>query len=604
MTILRQNVPEQDRWNLQPLFQDFEAFNNALSQIHFDEILQFRGRLAESSKTLLDALTNYFKIERALRKLYTYAHLRHDEDIADTRSKEAYESISTLYHQFAQVTAWLQPELLHVPEASFKAYLNDPLLKDYHFFLEKLHRLKPHTLSTEQEELMALADQALETSHKTFSALNNADFSFGNIVDSNGKEHPLTHALYGLYLREQDRTLRKNAFQAMHKTYENYKNSLCELLTGQVQRHLFTARARKYNSCLEAALQPRNIDLSVYRALIKAVHDNIDALHTYLKLRKKVLGVDELHLYDLYVPLVNTFDMKMSYDEAEQIVIQAVEPLGKEYVDVLHHGLKTGRWVDRYENKNKRSGAYSSGCYDSMPYILMNFKGILRDVFTLMHEVGHSMHSLYSRKQQPYHYSDYTIFVAEVASTFNEELLTQMLLKRASSMDERAFLLNEKIEDIRGTLFRQVMFCEFELFIHESCEKRIPITPDLLSQEFLRLNRFYMGDSVVIDPEIAFEWARIPHFYYNFYVFQYATGISAALALANGVVTGGEHKRNDYLNFLKSGSSDYPINLLKKAGVDMTTPQPVVTAIAEFRTKVLELESLLQPQLANSTNKC
>lgn len=599
MTILRQDVPESDRWNLEALYPSLTAFKDELQLIDFSDLQKYRGKLSESSQQLVATIDAIFSIERKLRKLYTYAHLKHDEDIADTKSKEAYETISTLYHQFAQETAWLQPELLHVPEETFKAFLEDPKTEKYHFFLEKLFRLKPHTLSTEQEELMALADQALDTAQKTFSALNNADFSFGTIKDTKGEEHPLTHALYGLYLRERDQTLRKNAFQAMHNTYASYKNSLSELISGQVQKHLFTARARKYTSCLEAALQPRNIDVQVYRSLIAAVHSNIDALHSYMQLRKKVMGVEKLHFYDLYVPLVSSFDMKMNYDDAEALVIDAVKPLGDEYVNLLHHGLKSGRWVDRYENKNKRSGAYSSGCYDSMPYILMNYKGILRDVFTLMHEVGHSMHSLLSRKHQPYHYSDYTIFVAEVASTFNEELLSHALLKNATSSEQKAFLINEKIEDIRATLFRQVMFCEFELFIHETAEKRIPITPDLLSEEFTRLNRFYFGDAVFVDPEIAIEWARIPHFYYNFYVFQYATGISAALALANGVLTGGKKERDAYLHFLQSGSSDYPINLLQKAGVDMRKPEPVATAIGQFRAKVTELEALLQPQLAN-----
>lgn len=600
MTVLRKDVAVQDRWNVEALYPTLEAFTQALQEVNFDEIKQYRGRLSESSDTLLKALDAYFKTERALSKLYTYAHLRHDEDIAENSTKQAYEIISSLYHQFSQDTAWLSPELLHMPEEKFSKLLTDPKLKTYHFFLEKLYRLKAHTLPIEQEELLALADQALDTSPKAFSALNNADFHFGKIKDEQGNERDLTHASFGMYMRDRDRTLRKNAFQAMHGKYFEFRNSITELLGGQVQNHLFAARARKYSGCLESALYPRNVDLDVYHSLIKAVHNNIDALHSYVKLRKKLLGLDELHFYDLYVPLVPAYDMKMSYEEAENIVVEAVKPLGKEYVDALHNGLKTDRWVDRYENKNKRSGAYSSGCYDSMPYILMNFKGILRDVFTLMHEAGHSMHSYYSRKHQPYHYSNYTIFVAEVASTFNEELLTKTLLKRATSVQEKAFLINEKIEDIRTTLFRQVMFCEFELFIHEAAEKRIPITPDLLSEEFTRLNRFYFGETIVMDPEIAIEWARIPHFYYNFYVFQYATGISAALALANGVLNGGDKEREAYLQFLRSGCSDYPLELLKKAGVDMKSVKPVECAIGEFRSLVAELETLLtEAEVAN-----
>jgi oligoendopeptidase F len=595
MTVPRSEILKSDRWNIEALFPTAESWQQELAATTplISEMDAFKGKLATNLKK---ALVTLFSIERRLRKLYTYAHLRHDEDTSDNESKNQYEMIVGLYHQFSQETSWLQPELLHMPEKELFALIKDPTLAEYHFFLEKLVRLKPHTLSTEQEELVALADQALDTAKNTFGAINNADFKFGTVLDGAGNEKPLTHALYGLYMRDRDRVLRKNAFQAQLGKYQSFENSLASLLSGQVQSHLFNARARKYSSCLEAALYTKNVDLEVYHALIKAVHSKIGELHRYLALRKKLLGLDELHFYDLHVPLVPSFEMKMSYDEAEELVIESVKPLGSEYVDLLRHGLKTGRWVDRYENQNKRSGAYSSGCYDSMPYILMNYKGILRDVFTLAHEVGHSMHSLYSRKNQPYHYADYTIFVAEVASTFNEELLTRTLVKRAKSTEEKAFLINEKIEDIRSTLFRQVMFAEFELFIHDAAEKRIPLTPQLLKEQFLKLNSFYFGNEVVLDPEIAIEWAKVPHFYYNFYVYQYATGISAALALCEKVVHGGQKEQTDYLNFLRSGSSDYPLNLLKSAGVDMRTAQPVLAAIDEFSSLVSQLEKLLMPQ--------
>jgi oligoendopeptidase F len=355
---------------------------------------------------------------------------------------------------------------------------------------------------------------------------------------------------------------------------------------------------------LEAALYPKNIDLDVYHALIKAVRSKASLLHRYMKLRKKILGVKELHCYDLYVPLVPSVDMKFGYDEAEDLVINSMKPLGNKYVDLLHDGLKKGRWVDRYENQNKRSGAYSSGCYDSMPYILMNYKGILRDVFTLAHEAGHSMHSLFSRQSQPYHYSDYAIFVAEVASTFNEEFLMQTLIQKAKSPKEKAFLLNEKLEDIRGTLFRQVCFAEFELFIHELAEKRIPMTPKVLKDKYLELTAFYFGPGVTIDPEIAIEWARIPHFYYNFYVYQYATGIAASMALAEHVRNDGAKAREKYLEFLRSGSSDYPINLLAKAGVDMRSPEPVIDAMHEFETLLDEFEKVVgKKELAGAGKK-
>ncbi len=598
MPTARSDVLEQDRWNLSALYpsladwqKDFQSIVHKETPPFFEELAAFRGKLGESPEILLKALDLYFETERKLRKLYTYAHLLHDEEITLEEPKKAYNSILTIYHQFGQELSWLQPEILSLPEAKLQSYLRDKKLQKYHFFLEKLDRLKPHTLTEQEEQLVALAGQAMDTPQRTFSALNNADFKFGTVKDSKGEERELTHASYGLYMRDSDRVLRKNAFMAIHRKYQEYENSLAELLSGNVQGHLFEAKARKYKSCLEAALYPKNIDVEVYHALIDAVHKKIGLLHRYMKLRKKLLGVDELHYYDLYVPLVASQEFSYSYEEAEKLIIDSVAPLGEEYVRLLDDGLKMGRWVDRYENQNKRSGAYSSGCFDSMPYILMNYKGILRDVFTLAHEAGHSMHSLLARKSQPYHYSDYAIFVAEVASTFNEELLSKKLVAEAKTDKEKAYLINEKLEDIRGTLFRQVSFAEFELFIHECAEKRIPLTPQLLKEKYTEITRFYYGPELVIDPEVGIEWARIPHFYYNFYVYQYATGISAALALAESVRSKGPEA---YLNFLCSGSSDYPIEQLAKAGVDMRKPEAIVRALGEFDNYLTQLDAILK----------
>ena len=601
MTIKRKDVAKSDTWNIEALYPTLKAWEKDFKTVckvqkppFFSEMKCFQGTLATSAKQLKAALDTFFGMERKLRKLYTYAHLRHDEDIAEETYKKAYDQITSLYHAFAQENSWLQPEILAIAPATLKKYTKDSKLKEYDFFLEQVVRLKPHTLNENEEKLLALADQALDAPHRAFSAISDADFKFGDILDKDGKKMPLTHASFGLYLRSQDRTLRKNAFSTLLGKYQQYENSLTELTSGQMQKHLFHARARNYDSCLDAALFPKNVDPKVYHSLIAAVHENIGALHKYMKLRKKVLGLKEMHLYDAYVPLVDSFDMKLSYKEGEELVIDSVAPLGSDYQQALKAGFKTDRWVDRYENLNKRSGAYSSGCYDSMPYILMNYKGILRDVFTLAHEAGHSMHSMLSRKTQPYHYSDYTIFVAEVASTFNEELLMTKLIQKAKTKKEKAFLINEKLEDIRGTMFRQTMFAEFELFMHQQVEKREPLTPALLKKEYERLNRYYFGKDVAMDPLIASEWSRIPHFYYGFYVYQYATGISAALALASRVLSGGKKERQDYLNFLQSGSSDYPLELLKKAGVDMRTTEPVTKAIQKFSALTDELEALLK----------
>ncbi|MFQ5729981.1 MAG: oligoendopeptidase F, partial [Waddliaceae bacterium] len=543
------------------------------------------------------AIEYLLSIERKIDKLYTYAHLRHDEDIAKDKYKIAYLQILDICHGFAQESAWFEPELLSLPDETIENFLSSPILQSYRFHLEKILRLKEHTLSAEKEELLALTGKALETPRKAFSAINDADFTFGKVKDRQGEEREITHASYGIFIRDHDRQLRQKAFKQYHMKYMGFENTLCELVSGQVQCHLVNAQARGYPSCMEAALFPNNIDAKVYHALIKAVNDNLHPLHRYMELRKKVLGIEELHLYDMYVPLTADIDIKIPYKEAEEVIIEAVEPLGPEYQNALKEGLQRERWVDRYENRNKRSGAYSSGCFDSIPYILMNYKELLRDVFTLAHEAGHSMHSLLSHQNQPFCYSKYPIFLAEVASTFNEDLLTRLLLKRAQKKEEKIFLINQKIEDIRATLFRQTLFAEFELLIHELAEKNIPLTPTHLKEEFRKLNTKYFGDLPVIDPEIDIEWARIPHFYYNFYVYQYATGISAAIALTERVVKGGKEERDSYLSFLKGGCSRYPVDLLQLAGVDMRKTEPVEQTIHTFNGLVDQLENLLEPQI-------
>lgn len=601
MVIAREDVPLTDRWNVEALYPNKEAWNKAFQTLVpslqksplFPQFQMFQGKLAEGPTVLKEALDLLMQLDRELNKLYTYAHLRHDEDIANPDNKVSYEQIVATAHAFSQETAWFSPEVVSLSDEKLSAYLKSPILADYQFFLEKMVRVKKHTLSEENEKLMALAGQAMQTSYKAFNAMCDADFKFIAVQDGSGNEKPLSHATFGLYLRDQDRVLRKNAFQAYHKQYMKYENTLCELLTGQVQSHVFGMKARNYTSSLEAALFSKNIDTSVYNALVEAVNEKLPILHRYMELRKKILGVSELHLYDVYVPLLKDVDMKMSYEEAEKLVIESVAPLGKEYQDILAKGLREDRWVDRYENQNKRSGAYSSGCYDSMPYILMNYKNILRDVFTLAHEAGHSMHSYLSHRTQPYQYGDYPIFLAEVASTFNEDLLTRLMLSRCTDKQQKIFLINQQIEDIRATLFRQTMFAEFERLIHELVERNQPLTPQLLKEEYRKLNAKYFGPAVVIDDEIEIEWARIPHFYYNFYVYQYATGISAAIALSEKVNTGSQKEREDYLNFLKSGSSKYPIDILKLAGVDMTTAAPVKAAIEKFDRLLTDLETLI-----------
>jgi oligoendopeptidase F len=595
----RSEVREEDQWNVAALFPSFEKWENAFAHVcvnatspHWPEFQKFRGKLKESATILKELFDYSFSISRELEKLYTYAHLRHDEDITADKHKSAFQRISALLYDFQEETAWIEPEILELPEKVISDYLNAPILAAYRFHIEKIVRMAPHTLSADKEELLAMAGKPLQTSPKAFSALNNADIKLGKIKDSTGKERELSHGLYQMYLRSTDRVLRENAFKGMLGKYTDLENTMAELLYGEVQSHIFSAKAHKFSSSVEAALFPKKIPQTVYRSLIETTRAGLPSLHRYVSLRKKLLGLDAIHLYDMYVPLIPEVEITMSYAEAEEIVIESVAPLGQDYQNILHQGLKKDLWVDRFENKNKRSGAYSSGSFDSFPYILMNYRGILRDVFTLAHEAGHSMHSFLSNHNQPYHYSHYPIFVAEVASTFNEELLMHLLLKRREKKEEKLFLINEKIEDLRATFFRQTMFAEFELKIHELVEKQTPLTPVLLCEIYTQLNRDYFGPEAIIDPEIAIEWARIPHFYYNFYVYQYATGISAALSLAEKTLEGDTHARDNYLSFLKGGSSLFPIDLLKLAGVDMSSPEPVQATLRKFDALISELEKL------------
>jgi len=591
----RSQVGLQDCWNVEAIFPNIDVWQETFDQINpetrprWPQIADLKGQLNEP--TLVEAVLRlYFANERMLSLLYTYAHLRFDEDISNDVHKTAFSKISSLLNDFTEETSWIEPELLSLKEKEFSLLLKDPELKEYRFYLEKMARLREHTLSSEQEELLAQSLKPLQAAQKAFGAINDADFKFESAVDGKGQIRELTHGSYGVFIRSHDRPLRASAFKNLHGKYLAYENTLCELINGQVQSHVFQAKAKKYPSSLHAALYPKNIDTSVYHALIKAVTEEIDALHSYIQLRQKIMKVDTLHLHDMYVPLTGDIDIKIPYNEAEELIIESVAPLGSEYQNLLKEGLKNERWVDRYENLNKRSGAYSSGSFDTMPYILMNYKEQIKDLFTLAHEAGHSMHSLLTHKHQPYQYGNYPIFLAEVASTFNEELLMHLMLERARTNEERIYLINQKIEDIRGTLFRQTMFAEFELMIHDFAEKDIPLTPKLLKEEYRNLNIKYFGPKVCISKEAEAEWARIPHFYYNFYVYQYATGISAALALADRVLNKDKQACQSYLNFLKSGSSRYPLETLKIAGIDMTTPDPVKQAIGKFRFLVKELE--------------
>jgi len=596
----RTEVLDGDKWNVESLYKDLSIWEIEFKQIanpdqkpHWPELAAFKGRLGEGAATLKDFLVLSLSLDQKLSKLYTYAHMRYDEDLGNEDYKRANGQIAAVCHDFAQELSWAEPELLALSDDVIDSYLKDPLLDEYRFYLERIVRMKPHTLSGDKEELLALSGRALATPSAAFSAFNNADLQFPSVKNQKGEDLELTHAKYGLYMRDRDRTLRQNAFETLLNSFQNFENTICELFSGHMQKHTFNMKARKYDTCLDAALFSNQIDTDVYKNLIGTVREHLPSLHKYMALRKKALGVEELHLYDVYVPMVEEVEMKFTYEEAEKNVIESVAPLGKDYQEILHNGLVKDRWVDRYENMRKRSGAYSTGSYDTMPYILMNFQGSFSDMMTLAHEAGHSMHSYMSHKHQPYQYGHYPIFLAEVASTFNEELMFAYLMKQDLTKEQKAFLINQKIEDIRATFFRQTMFAEFELKMHQLAEADTPLTPGLIKDLYRKLNEDYFGPEVVIDPEIDIEWARIPHFYSNFYVYQYATGISAAHALFERVTNGGDEARIAYLNFLSSGCSNYPLDLLERAGVNMRHKEPIKATIEQFDRLVSELSNLL-----------
>ncbi len=603
--IARKDVPQDDCWNLAAMYATPEHWQSELdalvpSQIppYFPQVSLHKGALGTSPQNLHETLSTYFSLERKLDKLYTYANLRYSEDVSESLNKSALDKINQIFQRFQQEASWINPELFSLSETTFLEYINHPELAEYKIALERLLKEKPHVLSSSSEEILAQATTLLKISSNTFAALNNADIKFNPILDSEGTPHELTHGSYLHHLASDDRILRKNAFFEMASKYSEHENTLAELYAGTVKGHHFIAQARRYNSCLEASLSQNNIDVEVYTSLIQAVRSRVDLLHRYLKLKKQILNFEELHPYDLFVPLVSCDTKNYTFQEAVELVIEAVKPLGPNYQQMVKNGLVNEHWVDRYENQGKKSGGFSSGCFDSMPYILMNFTGQLQDVFTLVHETGHSMHTLLSCGHQPYHTAGYSIFVAEVASIFNEELLRQMLLSRATTKKERLYLLNRAIEDIQSTLFRQVLLAEFELFAHNAIEQNIALTPKLLKDKFLELNQYYSGPDLIIDPENAMSWARVPHFHNNFYVYQYATGQAAALGLATDVLKGDENAIQRYFDFLKAGASEYPLEILSKAGCDLRTSVPVHKALDQFEAYLNEFEQLMIEEAA------
>jgi oligoendopeptidase F len=591
----RDEIPETDKWDLSHLFSNVDKWSEdfAWIQATYPRLTNWKGRLGQSADTLAEMLEFEKALDLKIERVYHFASLQLAEDGANPDYLARIAQLQNLLTTIGEVAAFITPEIQAIDDETFARFLEDPALKNWRVRLHKIRRLKPHVLSEKEERLLALGSAALDGYDDAFSQLTNVDMKFGLLRDEKGEERPLTQSSFSSFLVKRDHDLRKRAFHQFYAEFQDHQFTLASALAYSVKADVFRARARNYPSALEASLFKDDIPVAVYDGLIAAVRQNLAPLFRYYDLRRRVLGLSELHQYDTYVPLVAEIETNVSFEEAIDKVLASLAPLGTEYVESLGEGLR-GRWCDRYESKGKRSGAFSSGSYGAPPYILMNYKrDVFSDVYTLAHEAGHSMHTWYSQRTQLYQDADYPIFLAEVASTFNEELLTHYLLEQTGDPKMRAYIINRQIDDIRGTLFRQTMFAEFEKVIHAIEERGDPLTLDIFKSEYRKLLEAYFGPGVALDPELDLECLRIPHFYSAFYVYKYATGVSAAIALAERVLEKAPGAVEAYLGFLKSGGSRFPIETLLAAGVDMTSPGPVESALRLFDRRLGELEALL-----------
>jgi len=591
----REEIAPEYKWKLEDIYSDEAQWEADFEKIKSlsAEVEKYQGRIGDSAGEMLALFKLSEQVERLSETLYVYARMRRDENNANPRYQTLVDRIETLGVQISAATSFITPELNAIPQETVQSYMdsNDEL-KIYRHMFNELWRQKEHILSLEEEKLLAMSADLSHASGNIFTMLNNADIKFPLIKDEEGKDIEITKGRYGRLMENQDRRVRQEAFEGLYSSYTKLKNTLAATLAASVKKDVFYARARKYPSALTGSLDSDNITPEVYNSLIDTVHAKMDYMYRYMKLRKKILGVDELHMYDIYVPLVKEYQAETPYKKACEMVINGLQPLGGQYLDLLRSGIAAG-WVDVYENEGKTSGAYSWGAYDTHPYVLMNYDNKLDDAFTLAHELGHSLHSYYSHKEQPHVYSQYPIILAEVASTVNESLLIDYLLQNPVSREEKLYLLNHYLEQFRATVYRQTMFAEFEKITHETVEAGDALTPESLCQIYRDLNALYYGTDVVLDPQIEMEWARIPHFYSAFYVYKYATGFSAATALKEQILKEGEPAVKRYMKFLGSGGSDYPIAILQEAGVDLGKPQPVAAALDYFGRLVEEMEAII-----------
>ena len=595
--ILTRNEMDQAYcWAVEDVFPSDEAWEQELESCKElpARLVAYEGKLAESAETLLAYLNDMEDASRRMRRLFLYTSMKSDEDTANPTYQALKGRCFGFLVQLNSATAWEGPALCALEDDVLaRFYAEVPALEKFRRYLDKERQGRDHILSPAEEALLASAGEVFNSSARIFNTLNDADMKFPEVLDSAGNSHPLTNGSYLSLISSSDRTLRENAFHSFYKVYRSFENTLAATYNAEVRKNVFLAKARKFDSALQSSLAPNEVPEAVYHNLVSAVRGNLDKLHRYMALRKKIMKLDELHLYDVYANMLPQGGQVIPFEQAKNEVCEAVKVMGEEYAAILESSFAQ-RWTDVYENVGKRSGAYSTGCYDTHPFMLMSFKDNLKSEFTLAHELGHSMHTWYSCKNQPAIYANYVLFVAEVASTCNEAILMQYLLKQTEDKGKRAVLINHFLEQFRTTLYRQTMFAEFELKAHQMAEAGQTLTAKVLNEMYLQLNKDYFGEGTVADEDIAIEWARIPHFYRHFYVYQYSTGFSAAMALSRRILTEGEPAVQDYLKFLSGGSSTDPISLLKIAGVDMSTPDPVNSALEQFGELISELEALVE----------
>lgn len=590
----RSTIEEKYKWKIDKMYSSKEEIEKDISKVKnlIQEVKEYKGKLSESKENLYKVLNISENASRIVQNLYVYTHMKQHEDTRINDNQGRATKTEMLSTDLGVATSYIVPEILAIEENKLSEYLKDEKLSFYTKYIKDILRDKPHTLSEREEEILAATSELSTIPENVYDMLAYADMEFPEIEDEEGNKVKLSHSNYSLFIKSKNSRVRKDAFEGEFSTYEKYKNTFASTLYGGIKSEIFYAKTRKYNSAIEASLFSDDVSLDVYNNLISAIDKSIPNLNKYVELKKKFLGLNEIHMYDLYVPLTDKFDMDIPYDKAQDIILEALKPLGEEYLKVIKSAFDEG-WIDVYDNEGKKGGAYSWGSYDSHPYILMSYKNDLNSLFTLIHELGHSVHSHYSRTSQPFLYSDYKIFVAEVAFTLNELLLINYLLENSKSKDETIYLLNYYLEQFRTTVHRQTMFAEFEKIVHQRVESGEPLTADEFTNIYYKLNEKYYGKSAIVDKQIGIEWARIPHFYSNFYVYKYATGFSAASALSQQILSEGSTAVDRYINFLKSGGSEYPLEQLKSAGVDMTKKESIEEALNVFAELVNKLEKEL-----------